>query len=166
MYTGRRQAARAAHAPAAAGRTTPWAAEAGTAEAEESSVCSGLLYGPHRHGDADAEMQGVRASSSDRRIGPLSGKISRSCWRGRPEIAGERAASSADDSLAEECGGRCSEARFGDRSMLSETRPTGLRRRLRSPIEPRRLQRHDFCSIISRRSAGRTTDRGSAASRC
>jgi len=84
MYTGRRQAARAAHASAAAGRTTPWAAEAGTAEAEESSDCSGLLYGSQRHGRADAEMKGPWASSDSRRIQSLSNETSRSSSRARP----------------------------------------------------------------------------------
>ncbi len=84
MYTRWRRAARAAHASAAAGRTTPWAAEAGTAEAEESSDCSGLLYGPQRHGRADAEKQGARAISDSRRIQPLRHETSRSSSRARP----------------------------------------------------------------------------------
>ena len=166
MYTGRRRAARAAHASAAAGRTTPWAAEAGTAEAEESSDCSGLLYGPHGHGDAAAENRDRLSVIELRRIRSLSPKFCRSCLRARPDAAEERAASSAGETLEAELEGRCSRAKLGDGSSRGEDRPDGLRRRLRRLLESRSHRRHAFRSIIPRRSAGRTTDRGSAASRC
>ena len=78
----------------------------------------------------------------------------------------ERAASSADESISARFRRRCSNANLGLRSSRIKVRPAGLRRRLQSSIESRRQQRRAFCLINTRRPAGRTTDRGSAASRC
>ena len=59
MYTDRRRAAQAAHALAPEWAHNVLGGGGRKASAADSSVCSGLLYGPHWHGDADSESRGV-----------------------------------------------------------------------------------------------------------
>ena len=148
------------------GRTHPWAAEAERPlprfRPSAAACCTARI------GTA-TPLRRIEAGIAPQSFGESILGTSRSAAALRwvaPKADEERAASSADESIPAGFGHRCSNANLGGRSIHIEVRPAGLRRRLRSSIESRRQQRRDFCPINTRRSAGRTTDRGSAASRC
>ena len=148
------------------GRTHPWAAEAERPlprfRPSAAACCTA------RSGTA-TERRRIEAGIRPQSFGESILGATRSAaalYRVALKRNGERAASSADELIPARFGLHCSNATLGGRSIRIELRPTGLRRRPRSSIESRRQQRCSFCPINTRRSAGRTTDRGSAASRC